>query len=198
MPSPAATVFKAMLSRAATFSSLAQDPRLRPLARNDSRLYLHAALASYVAAWESYIERLITNFFTESFDIQVVKFVVLHSLLQSLAKTASEKFNTPNSENARALLFDYTGYDPINDWAWRNMPGPQVRLRLNQILKVRHSFAHGFAMPSYHWNTSPAGQVRLTQATIADTESFFVHLVQRTDRGMCDHIKLNYNSNLAW
>jgi hypothetical protein len=152
MPSPAAVSFTEMLSRVRTFSALAQDRRLRPISRNDSRLYLHAALASLVAAWEAYIERLVTNFFTESFDLQIPKFVVMHSLLQALAQSASEKFHTPHWENSRNLLVTYTGYDPINDWVWirRAMQGPQVRQRLNEILQVRHSFAHGFAMPSYH------------------------------------------------
>lgn len=200
MPSPAAISFIETLSRAKRFRALAQDERLRPLARTDSRLYLHAALASCVATWESYIERLITNFFAETIDTQIAKFLAMHSLLRALAQTAGEKFNTPNWENARTLLVDYTGYDPINDWIWtaRNMKGPQVRERLNEILKVRHSFAHGFAMPAYHWNTSTAGQVRLTTATIVEAEAFFVNLVQRTDMGMRDHIRTNYNPQVSW
>jgi hypothetical protein len=200
MPSPAATAFIDTLARARKFAALAQDRRLRPLAREDSRIYLHAALASHVAAWESYVERLITNFFDETFDAQVPRFLAVHSLLRTLGTNAADKFNTPHWENTRTLLSNYTGYDPINDWIWtrRNMQGPQVRSRLNEILKVRHSFAHDFTMPSYQWNTSPTGQVRLTTAIIAETEAFFVNLVQRTDNGMRNHIRSNYNAALNW
>lgn len=140
MPSQAANLFVQTIDRARKFSALVQDQRIRPLPREDSRIYLHAALASHVAAWESYVERLIDNYFAETSDPQVLKFLAIHSLLQALAKKASQRFNTPHWENTRALLSEYTGYDPINDWIWskRNMQGPQVRLRLNEILQVRH------------------------------------------------------------
>jgi len=159
---------------------------------------LHAALASYVAGWESYIERLITNFYAEAIDIGIRKFVALHSVLQVLGQRATDRFNSPNAKNTRALLVEYTGYDPINDWAWANMSGPMVRERLNQIIRVRHSFAHGFAMPAFHWNTSNTGQARLTREIILAAERFFIRLVERTDDGMRDHIRSNYNPNLLW
>jgi RiboL-PSP-HEPN len=198
VPSPAALQFTATLTRARTFSALAEDARLRPLQRDDTRLFLHAALASHVAAWESYVERLITNFLAEIIDIQIPKFVALHSIVQPLAETASQRFSTPNWENTRSLLVQRTGYDPINDWAWQGMPGPQVRQRLNQILQIRHSFAHGFPMPAYDWNTSATGQARLTQSTIRGTETFFINLVKQTDKGMRDHISTHYNPSVTW
>jgi hypothetical protein len=113
VPSPAASQFTTTLTRGKTFSALAQDPRLRPLQRDDTRLFLHAALASHVAAWESYVERLITNFLAEIIDIQIPKFVALHSIIQPLAETASQRFNTPNWENTRLLLIRHTGYGTI-------------------------------------------------------------------------------------
>jgi hypothetical protein len=200
MASPATTTFEIARSRARIVTALTQDGRIRPVSRDDARLFLHIALAIYVAGWEAYVERLIGSFFAEILDTQIGKFVALHTALSGLAATAAERFNTPNSDNTRNLLLQYTGYDPINDWVWprRRMSGLQVRERLDQTLKVRHSFAHAFSMPSYSWNTSETGDVRLTVGSIRDTEAFFDNLITQTDMGMSRHIKGNYNSNLNW
>jgi hypothetical protein len=200
MPSPAAGVFGSSLLRGRTFLALSRDARLRPQARQDARLFLHAALAVYVAAWEGYVERLISNFFHESIDPSDARFVSLHQLLAALASKAADRFHTPNWENSRSLLAEYTAYDPINDWIWpqKSMPGHQVRERLNEILRVRHSFAHGFSMPSFAWNTSASGEVRLTAQTVREIEAFFVNLVDRTDDGMKRHLLTLYNSSLTW
>jgi len=200
VPSPAATAFDVARGRARTVAALSQDPRVRPLTRENSRLLLHIALAIYVAGWESYIERLIANFFSEVFDPHLSKFVALHRVTSQLASSAAEKFHTPNWENARDLLLQFSGYDPINDWIWpqRSMGGPQVRERLNQILKVRHSFAHGFPMPPFDWNTSAMGDARLTVSAVRDTEAFFSNLIVQTDRGLGRHIQASYNPNLNW
>ena len=99
-----------------------------------------------------------------------------------------------------AILEQYTGYDPINDWVWtrRGMVNQQVHERLNEILRVRHSFAHGFGMPDYDWTQSPSGRVRLTSKAIQETETFFRNLVKVTDRGMKAHIELTYKLANIW
>ena len=74
----------------------------------------------------------------------------------------------------------------------------QVHERLNQILKVRHSFAHGSAVPSYPWNRTPLGRVRLNVSVLKDVEAFFTNLVRRTDRGMQAHILAAYGKTAPW
>jgi hypothetical protein len=67
------------------------------------------------------------------------------------------------------------------------MEGLDVRNRLNETLRVRHSFAHGFGMPAYDWTQVPSGRVRLTSKALQDVKAFFKNLVNATDRGMKLH-----------
>jgi hypothetical protein len=62
-----------------------------------------------------------------------------------------------------------------------------VRLRLNEILKVRHSLAHGFAMPGYVWPQAPSGKTRLALEALVWTRTFFNHIVTTMDIGL-NHI----------
>ncbi len=73
-----------------------------------------------------------------------------------------------------------------------------VHMKLNEILRVRHSFAHGFSIPAYSWTQSPNGRVRLTSKALSDVGAFFDHLVRVTDNGMKQHIEQTYSIRLAW
>lgn len=85
---------------------------------------LHAALAMLVAAWEAYLERLVSEAQHAIADSTSAKLSAALSLLSSLTAKEIKRFNTPNAENSRTLLFAHTGYDAINDWQWA-AGGPQ-------------------------------------------------------------------------
>lgn len=200
MPSPAAFKYKIASNTARTLRETATDPRLHPISRSQTQVYYHSALAAFVAAWDAYINELVRNFFTVTANPLDPKFHAVHSIARDTAERALEKFNTPNSENTRNLLIQNTGYDPIGDWVWsaRSMSGLAVRQRLNEILRVRHSFAHGFAIPAYSWTQTPTGKVRLTAKVIDDVDAFFRHLVAVTDLGMKQHIQTIYGIVVPW
>jgi hypothetical protein len=73
-----------------------------------------------------------------------------------------------------------------------------TRLRLNEILKVRHSLAHGFAMPGYSWTQATTGETRLTVGELAWTRAFFNHLVTTTDLGLRTHLGTTYGVVPSW
>ena len=168
--------------------------------QDEIQVYYHAALAAYVATWNAYISNLVRDFYDMIADPLNPKFDAIQVLAKRAAENALARFNTPNSENTRNLLVQYTGYDPIDDWVWphRGMAGLQVRVRLNEILRVRHSFAHGFEMPDYDWTRSPSGKIRLTSKAIQETEAFFKNLVNVTDAGMKTHIESTYGLANIW
>ncbi len=200
MASTAALNYFAAAVRVRTLRGAATDWRLPQRLPTEKQVFYHAALAGYVAAWDAYINNLVRSFYVEIENPRNAEFLAIYSISRQATERALMRFNTPNAENTRALLQQYTGYDPIGDWVWtrRRMVGIQVRERLNEILRVRHSFAHGFSVPGYTWTQSPTGRVRLTSEAIGDTEAFFNNLVRVTDTGMKKHILAAYGVTVAW
>lgn len=200
MSSPAAVKYKLASTKARILRKTATDIRLRPISREQTQVYYHSALAAFVAGWDAYINDLVRNFFDITSDPLDPKFYAIHTIARGRAEQALERFNTPNWDNTRNLLVGYTGYDPINDWVWtaRQLSSVAVRLRLNEILRVRHSFAHGFGIPAFNWTQSPTGKIRLTAKAIDEVDAFFEHLVAVTDLGMKRHIEVTYNLSITW
>ena len=200
MPSPAALKYQSASNTARILRQTASDPRLQPISRNQTQVYYHSALAAFVAAWDAYINELVRNFFTVTANPLDPKFHAVHSIARETAYRALERFNTPNADNTRNFLIQYTGYDPIGDWVWsaKSMSGVAVRQRLNEILRVRHSFAHGFSIPAFSWTQTATGKVRLTAKGIDEVDSFLKYLVKVTDQGMKQHIETNYGLVLPW
>ena len=200
MSSPAASKYLIAASHIQTLRRTATDRRLRPMLHGEIQVYYHAALAAYVATSNAYISNLVRDFYDVIADPLNPKFDAIQTLAKRAGENALARFNTPNSENTRNLLVQYTGYDPIDDWIWphHGMTGLQFRVRLNEILRVRHSFAHGFEMPDYDWTQSPSGRVRLTSKAIQEIEAFFKNLVNVTDNGMKAHIESTYGLANIW
>ena len=200
MSSPAASTYTTSVSRIQTLRKTATDKRLRPMSRDEIQVYYHAALTGYVAAWNAYIDNLVRNFYDVIADPANPKFDAIHTLAKGIVENALKWFNTPNWNNTRDILNQCTGYDPINDWggSQTNMNLEQVRQRLNEILRVRHSLAHGSDMRAYNWTQSPSGRVRLTSKAIQETEAFFKNLVNATDKGMKAHIESTYDLISIW
>lgn len=182
--------FSSTIERSIALRKVAIDSRLRPLPSKSKQAYYHAALAACVAGWDAYINNLVREFYQCIKDPLAPAFHAIVSISEEQSEQALRRFNTPNAENTRKLLVGATGFDPINYWIWprRGMGGLQVRERMNQILKVRHSFAHGFSVPAFHWTQSPSGNVRLTSQSITDVEKFFIQIVASTDRGLSSHM----------
>jgi hypothetical protein len=200
MPSLSADRFKLALDRARLLRTTATDKRIRPVSTAYVQSYYHASLAALVAGWNAYCVGIVHEFFDLISDPMRIDYNVLHENLSELSNRAISRFNTPNWENSRNLLLEYTGYDPFPDWVWRTrgMTSQDVQAKFNEILKVRHSFAHGFSIPSYPWTISSTGHARLTKAAVMSCEALFIHLVRQTDTGVAAHIRLHFSVTVPW
>ncbi len=196
MASPAANKYKSLAAHATII--LKADRSM--LGREDVQALYGAAFVAQVAAWNAYVAGLIGCFFQEVANPMAVQFHAMHTLANTAAISRLDRFNTPNAENTRDLIISCTGYDPWADWQWpaRSMNALATRIRLNEILKVRHSLAHGFAMPGYSWTQAASGETRLTVRELAWTRAFFNHLVTRTDLGLRVHLVAVYRVAPGW
>ena len=197
MSSAAASQFRQALDRARI---LRREGVIRGTNGREKQIFYHASLAATVAGWETYTQRIVRTFFAEITSPASYGYHALHTVALQAAESRLERFHTPNWENTRNLLAACTGYDPIGDWTLpsRGLGAQQVREYLNEILKVRHSFAHGHSMPSFEWNRSPSGNVRLTTDGLRRVESFFVQLVRATDKGIARRILNTYGRDVQW
>lgn len=196
MPSPAATKYSSLAARA----SIILKADRSSLSRVDVQALYGAAFVAQVAAWNAYVAELVNCFFREVANPMAAQFHAMHTLANTAAISQLNRFNTPNAENTRSLILACTGYDPWTDWQWpaRGMNALATRLRLNEILKVRHSLAHGFAMPSYSWTQTTSGDVRLTVKGLTWTRAFFNHLITTTDLGFRTHMVTIYKVVPNW
>jgi hypothetical protein len=196
MPSLAAIKYKTLSASASTILKADRSA----LDRQDVQAVYGAAFVAKVAAWNAYAAGLTECFFQEIANPAATSFHALHTLARVAATSQLERFHTPNAENTRNVILASTGYDPWTDWQWqaRGMNALAVRLRLNEILKVRHSLAHGFAMPGYRWNQTTSGEARLTLEGLAWTRAFLNHLVVTTDRGLRTHLITVYGVMPQW
>ena len=196
MPSPSANEYKLLAARATIILKAGRNT----LTRREVQALYGAAFVSNVAAWNAYVVGLVGCFFQEVADPAAGNFHAMHTLANEASKLKLERFNTPNAENSRTLILTCTGYDPWPDWQWvaRGMNALATRQRLNEILKVRHSFAHGYNLPGYVWTQSVTGETRLTLETLEWTRAFFNHLVKATDQGLKTHLHTGYTRIPAW
>ena len=200
MPSRALRKFSDALSAAQCLRLTAKDARLRPIKADVRNDYLHAALAAYVASWDAYLNGVIREFIDNTRQPLDIDYATVHQRLSDFVDVALKRFNTPNWENSRNLLIACTGYDPINDWNWprSSMNNTDTREYLNEILRVRHSFSHGFPIPAYSWTTTPLGKHQLNDAALSRIERFLSHLVTVTDKGLSFYGRVHYPNRSVW
>jgi len=202
MPSRAAVEFGTARANAQLLVAAASLRGAPPVnAAGHKEACLHAALAMLVAAWEAYLERLVREVQREIADASHLRLSAVLTLLTSITEKDVRRFNTPNAENTRDLLIVHTGYDPINDWTWPAgaLSGPQTRNRLDEILKVRHSFAHGFSIPvNVTWVVNRGRPGVLNIGALRSVDQFIAHMVAVTEIGMKAHLLTTFGVAPGW
>ncbi|WP_414882646.1 hypothetical protein [Pseudomonas sp. IT-P2] len=170
----------------------------------EKAILLHAALAAHVAAWDSYVKRLMREKYGAIFSTVSPGYGTLHEISRRRTEKAIEKLNTPNAENVRNFMMECSDFDPWPSWinirfGSATLPASiMVTNRLNEVFKVRHSFAHGFTMPMFPWNTGRAGSAHLDCGTLRSVSGFLNDLAIATDSGFSIHIASRFAIAKPW
>ena len=114
--------------------------------------------------------------------------------------SGTKKFNTPNWDNTRTYLITATGYDPLPDWTWKaaKLSAADVKDFLDEVLRVRHSFAHGFSLPALSWLERTPGQQNLSAESMKRVQKLLLHIARQTDRGLAAHGRAAFPPATMW
>ncbi len=151
MSSVALTKFNTMLLGGKILQSQAGSPST---ATTDQVLidqtFYKAAVALGVGCWEGYIEAALREFVAKVRLQAHRRNWTMISIFEAMVDAKASNLNTPNWEQSRALLIEVTGMDPYASWSWAPKFTNQndTKQYFDGIMKVRHAFAHGFAVPN--------------------------------------------------
>jgi hypothetical protein len=180
--------------------------------RHEQDAIHRAGVVLAVAAWQAYIEKVleegllhIENHVTAPAGGAVPPPWATSGFLLRKAsiKKSIADFNTPNSENVRRLFKETIDFDPWPAWTWRaqrrNWTSQVLRSRTNDWLRIRHSIAHGFDLPSdIQWIRGANGAARLTLGLLQECRKHFHHLVNKTDHAFSDHLRNQHGIPALW
>lgn len=110
---------------------------------------MRAAVAQAVGCWEGYLEGVLREFVSKTRVQAHRRAWTLIVQFESLVDKMASELNTPNWDRSRELILNITGMDPYSSWIWGPRFSNQTDTKgfFDGILKVRHSFAHGFPVP---------------------------------------------------
>ena len=110
---------------------------------------LKASVGQAVGCWEGYVEAVLPEFVSKTRVHAHRKAWTLIVQFESLVNKLAKDLNTPSWDKSRELILSVTGMDPYASWIWgpRFSSQTDTKAFFNGILDVRHSFAHGFAVP---------------------------------------------------
>lgn len=178
--------------------------------RHEQDALHRAGVVMTVAAWQSYVESVIRealDVLNGSFNQQGAQapawaihgFKIQRAAIEVMIK----KFNTPSAVNVRDIFRDSLGFNPWPHWTYRRGPRTwterEVRKRTDDWVLVRHSVAHGFALPrDIGWLQGRNGQSRLNLDLLRKCKKHFEHVVQVTDGAFGSFIGAEHQLPAPW
>lgn len=140
---------------------------------------LRASVANLVGCWEGYLEGVLREFVAKTRVQAHRRAWTLIAQYESLVDKLASELHTPSWDKARELLITVTGMDPYSSWIWSPRFSNQSDTKdfFDGIIKVRHAFAHGFAVPHDLSHLSAPGQLCVPYVKSAhDCIRFFVEV----------------------
>ena len=111
---------------------------------------LSAAVAHGVGCWEGYLEAVLREFVSKTRIQAHRRAWTLIVQFEALVDKAASELNTPSWDKCRDLILNITGMDVYPSWIWNAKFSNQTDTKafFDGVLRVRHSFAHGFSIPN--------------------------------------------------
>jgi hypothetical protein len=139
-----------------------------------------------VSAWEAYVEHVVV----EAIEAMRPPNPPLGtwSALKASAASARGRFNTPNPDNVKNFVRDHIGLDDVTtSWFWQGTTSTAARVRLSDVLNLRHQIAHG---------VHPRPTVN--HGTARGLPDYFRRLAGRTDAALRDYLAAELGVQVNW
>lgn len=159
---------------------------------------LIAAVASAVGAWEGYLEGVLKEFVAKTRVFAQSRAWPLIAQFEVMVQKATNALNTPNWDKSREILIHVAGVDPYASWIWapKFSSQPDTKEFFDGLMAVRHSFAHGFAVPSNIKELGQGGRLTVVYAgEVLDCLQFFA---SATDQLLEHELKYKHGSPAGW
>jgi len=180
--------------------------------RHEQDAIHRAGVVMTVAAWQAYIEKVIYEVLdalrgevNDPAALPPAPQWARHSfeLRRSAILIHIKKFNTPNAANVRDLMLGAFGFDPWPSWVWqqgrRQWNEQKTRKRTDDWVKVRHTIAHGYPLPTdMDFLLGQNGNSRLTLGLLLECQKHFKYVALKTDSSVSDYLRNTYGMVLPW
>lgn len=159
---------------------------------------LSASVAQAVGCWEGYLEAVLREFVSKTRVQAHRRAWTLIVQFESLVDKMASELNTPNWDKCRELVLNVTGMDVYPSWVWTPRFSNQTDTKafFDGVLKVRHSFAHGFPVP----NDVPGLMLPgiLDPAYVADAIDCIQFFAKKTDALLEHELAHRHSCTSGW
>jgi len=146
----------------------------------ENEVLKRAGLIMAMTAWETYVEDRVLEAAGDRLqrldDEAIAKFV------RSKLNDDVKRLHNPSSEKTIQLFRDYAGVDLTDKWECNPLNAVEVRIRLNQYIKLRGDMVHR----SPPVNSGPPKAHAISREELAKAIRFLKALVASTEKGLRD------------
>lgn len=158
---------------------------------------LQAAIACSVGCWEGYIENALKEFVSKT-KLGIRRPWQLIAQFEYIVEKITAELNTPSWDKVRETMLTVAGIDPNPAWTFTPFFQNQQTTKdfFDGIMKVRHSFAHGFSVP--HGIPGVVTPGMLDQNYAITALSCIAYMAHKTDKLLEHELIYRHNQPAGW
>lgn len=158
-----------------------------------------AAIAYAVGCWEGYVEEALKEFVAKTrIAAKSRRSWHLISQFEYMVNKMTSELNTPSWDKVRELMLSVAGIDPNPSWVFEPLFANNQATKefFDGLMKVRHSFAHGFSIPNDLSELKKKGV--LDEDYVEKSILCLKHLVKKTDQLLEHELLHRHNCYEGW